>query len=295
MVLTACIFIFSATYYLKGNTYLAVYIGGLVIGNSKFTRKRQTRSFFDGLTWLSQLVVFLVLGLMVRPHELFQLEVILAGIIISIVMIFISRPLSVFLCMLPFKQYRTNDKLMLSWVGLKGAVPIIFAIMCKAHEVPHADLIFNVVFLCTLLSLLAQGTSLSAMAKKLHLTTPPQEQKKLIYFDIDLPEEVESVATEMEVSEQMIANGNTLKDIKFDTQLLVIMVRRGEDFFVPTGASELEVGDQLLIISDSAAEATEQYLEDSAAEENEHWGMFLINNTLQFAKQKWNQLVHPKK
>ena len=139
MVLTACIFIFSATYYLKGNTYLAVYIGGLVIGNSKFTRKRQTRSFFDGLTWLSQLVVFLVLGLMVRPHELLQLEVLLAGLIISVVMMFISRPLSVFLCMSPFKQYRTNDKLMLSWVGLKGAVPIIFAILCKAHEVPHAD------------------------------------------------------------------------------------------------------------------------------------------------------------
>ena len=295
MVLTACIFIFSATYYLKGNTYLAVYIGGLVIGNSKFTRKRQTRSFFDGLTWLSQLVIFLVLGLMVRPHELFQLEVLLAGLIISIIMIFISRPLSVFLCMIPFKQYRSNDKLMLSWVGLKGAVPIIFAIMCKAHEVPHADLIFNVVFLCTILSLLAQGTSLSAMARKLHLTTPPQEQKKLQHFDIDLPEEVESVATEMEVTEAMLVNGNTLKDIKFDTQLLVIMVRRGEDFFVPTGISELEVGDQLLIISDSAAEATEQYLEDSAAEENEHWGMFLINNTLQFAKHKWNQLVHPKK
>ena len=275
--------------------YLAVYIGGLVIGNSKFTRKRQTRSFFDGLTWLSQLVIFLVLGLMVRPHELFQLEVILAGVIISIIMMFISRPLSVFLCMLPFKQYRSNDKLMLSWVGLKGAVPIIFAIMCKAHEVPHADLIFNVVFLCTLLSLLAQGTSLSAMARKLRLTMPPQEQKKLVHFDIDLPEEVESAATEVEVTEALLVNGNTLKDIKFDTQLLVIMVRRGEDFFVPTGISELEVGDQLLIISDSAAEATEQYLEDAAAEENEHWGMFLINNTLQFAKQKWQQLVHPKK
>ena len=295
MVLTACIFIFSATYYLKGNTYLAVYIGGLVIGNSKFTRKRQTRSFFDGLTWLSQLVIFLVLGLMVRPHELFQLEVILAGVIISIVMMFISRPLAVFLCMIPFKQYRTNDKLMLSWVGLKGAVPIIFAIMCKAHEVPHANLIFNVVFLCTLLSLIVQGTSLSAMARKLRLTTPPQEQKKLLHFDIDLPEEVESVATEMEVTADMLANGNTLKDIKFDMQSLVIMVRRGEDFFVPTGMSELAVGDQLLIISDSAAEATEQYLEDSAAEENEHWGMFLINNTLQFAKEKWQQLVAGKK
>ena len=295
MVLTACIFIFSATYYLKGNTYLAVYIGGLVIGNSKFTRKRQTRSFFDGLTWLSQLVIFLVLGLMVRPHELFQLEVILAGLIISVVMMFISRPLSVFLCMIPHKNYRTNDKLLLSWVGLKGAVPIIFAILCKANEVPNADLIFNIVFLCTLLSLIVQGSSLSAMARKLRLTMPPQEQKKLQYFDIDLPEEVESVVTEMEVSEEMLANGNTLKDIKFDTQLLVIMVRRGEDFFVPTGVSELEVGDQLLMISDSAAEATEQYMEDSTAEEHNHWGMMLINHTWRFAKDKWQQMIHPKK
>lgn len=295
MVLTACIFIFSATYYLKGNTYLAVYIGGLVIGNSKFTRKRQTRNFFDGLTWLSQLVVFLVLGLMVRPHELFQFEVIFAGLIISVVMMFISRPLSVFLCMIPFKNYRTYDKLMLSWVGLKGAVPIIFAILCKAHDVPHADLIFNIVFLCTLLSLIVQGTSLSAMAKKLHLTMPPEEHKKLVHFDIDLPEEVESVAIEMEVTNDMITNGTCLKDIKFDTKLLVIMVRRGEDFFVPTGLSELEIGDQLLIISDSAAETTEQYIEDVAAEENEHWGMLLINNTWQFAKQKWQQIINPKK
>ena len=295
MVLTACIFIFSATYYLKGNTYLAVYIGGLVIGNSKFTRKRQTRSFFDGLTWLSQLVIFLVLGLMVRPHELFQLEVILAGLIISIIMMLISRPLSVFLCMIPFKNYHTKDKLLLSWVGLKGAVPIIFAILCKANEVPNADLIFNVVFLCTLLSLIVQGSSLSGMAKKLHLTMPPQEQKKLMHFDIDLPEEVESVAAEVEVTEQMLEKGNCLKDIEFKHKSLVIMVRRGEDFFVPTGVSELEVGDQLLIISDSAAEATEQYIEDSTAEEHNHWGMMLINHTWRFAKQKWNQMIHPKK
>lgn len=172
MVLTACIFIFSITYYLQGNTYLAVYIGGLVIGNSKFTRKRQTRSFFDGLTWLSQLVMFLVLGLMVRPHELLQLQVWLPCLIISIVMIFISRPISVFLCMLPFKQFTRQDKTMLSWVGLKGAVPIIFAILCKASNVDHADLIFNIVFLCTLVSLVVQGTSLSAMARKLGLALP---------------------------------------------------------------------------------------------------------------------------
>ena len=286
MVLTACIFIFSITYFLKGNTYLAVYIGGLVIGNSKFTRKRQTRSFFDGLTWLSQLVIFLVLGLMVRPHELFHLEVWLPCL-----MIFISRPISVFLCMIPFKQYKRNDKLLLSWVGLKGAVPIIFAIMCEANEVPHADLIFNIVFLCTIVSLIAQGTSLSAVAKKLKLATPPIELKKLSHFDIDLPEEVESSATEIEVKEDMLAQGKMLKHIIFPDKTLVIMVRRGEDFFVPTGNSELEIGDQLLVITDNDAMLAAQYREETEAEESTHWGVQLINNTWDFAKQKWQQLI----
>ena len=295
MVLTACIFIFSITYFLKGNTYLAVYIGGLVIGNSKFTRKRQTRSFFDGLTWLSQLVIFLVLGLMVRPHELFRLEVWLPCLIISIVMIFISRPLSVFLCMAPFEEYKRNDKLLLSWVGLKGAVPIIFAIMCEANEVPHADLIFNIVFLCTIVSLIAQGTSLSIVAKRLKLATPPVELKKLTHFDIDLPEEVESSATEIEVTEEMLVHGNMLKNLIFPDKTLVIMVRRDENFFVPTGNSELAVGDQLLVITDNDAMLAAQYREETEAEESTHWGVQLINNTWDFAKQKWQQLVAGKK
>lgn len=291
MVLTACIFIFSATYYLKGNTYLAVYIGGLVIGNSKFTRKRQTRSFFDGLTWLSQLVIFLVLGLMVRPHELFQLEVLLPCLIISIIMIFISRPMSVFLCMLPFKNYNYKDKFLLSWVGLKGAVPIIFAIMCEANNVPHADLIFNIVFLCTIISLIAQGTSLSAVAKKLKLATPPLKLKKLVHFDIDLPEEVESSATEIEVTEQTLAYGNMLKDLIFPDKTLVIMVRRGDDFFVPTGNSQLEIGDQLLVITDNDAMLAAQYREAEQAVERNHWGLQFINNTWEFTKHLWQQLI----
>ena len=119
MVLTACIFIFSITHYLQGNTYLAVYVGGLVIGNNKFTRKRQTKSFFNGLTWLSQLMMFLMLGLMVNPKDLFNYRVLLPCLIISIVMIFISRPIAVWLCITPFRRYHQRDKMMLSWVGLK--------------------------------------------------------------------------------------------------------------------------------------------------------------------------------
>ena len=178
-----------------------------------------------------------------------------------------SRPLAVWLCMLPFKQYRSRDKLMLSWVGLKGAVPIIFAIMCKAEGVPFADLIFNVVFLCTLVSLLVQGTTLTLVAKKLDLATPPAGQRTLEHFDLDLPDEIQSSAREVEVSELMVEKGHTLRDIKIPPRTLIIMVRRGEDFFVPTGASELQVGDQLLVISDKDAEASYKQMTDAAEEE----------------------------
>ena len=268
MILTACIFIFSITYYLEGNTYLAVYVGGLIIGNNKFTRKRQTKSFFNGLTWLSQLAMFLMLGLMVEPAELFRYRVWIPCLIISIVMIFISRPLAVWLCMLPFRrQFGQRDRIMLSWVGLKGAVPIIFAIMCKANGIPYADLIFNVVFLCTIVSLLIQGTTLTKMAKKLALDTPGRESRSLEHFDLDLPDEIQSSAREVEVTNQLIAKGNTPREIDLPPHTLIVMVRRGEDFFVPTGSSELQVGDQLLVISDTDAEATYKQMTNEAEED----------------------------
>ena len=268
MILTACIFIFSITYYLEGNTYLAVYVGGLIIGNNKFTRKRQTKSFFNGLTWLSQLAMFLMLGLMVEPAELFRYRVWIPCLIISIVMIFISRPLAVWLCMLPFRrQFGQRDRIMLSWVGLKGAVPIIFAIMCKANGIPYADLIFNVVFLCTIVSLLIQGTTLTNMAKKLALDTPGRESRSLEHFDLDLPDEIQSSAREVEVTNQLIAKGNTPREIDLPPHTLIVMVRRGEDFFVPTGSSELQAGDQLLVISDTDAEATYKQMTNEAEED----------------------------
>jgi len=267
MVLTACIFIFAITYYLKGNTYLAVYVGGLIIGNNKFTRKRQTKAFFNGLTWLSQLMMFLMLGLMVRPSEFLHLNVWLPCLIISLVMVGISRPLSVWLCMLPFDRWHTRDRLMLSWVGLKGAVPVIFAIMCKAEGVPNADIIFNVIFLCTIVSLLAQGATLTTMAKRLGLATPPAEDKRLEHFDLDLPDEIQSTAREVEVTAPMLEKGNTPRELKIPPHTLIVMVRRGEDFFVPTGSSELQMGDQLLVISDQDAEASYRNIANEAEEE----------------------------
>jgi len=268
MVLTACIFIFAVTYYLKGNPYLAVYIGGLIIGNTKFTKKQHTKSFFDGLTWLAQLVMFLMLGLMVRPTELLEMNVWLPCLIISIVMILIARPISVVLCMQPFKRYKISDKLLLSWVGLKGAVPIIFAILCVANKVPHASMLFNVVFACTLVSLVVQGASLSKVARKLNLAMPGEEEHHFQYFDIDLPEEIQAMASEMEVTEEMVQNGKLLKNLVLDDRIRVVMARRGEHFFVPNGKTEMEVSDHLLVIEEERAnKAHQQAMDDDEAED----------------------------
>ena len=237
--------------------------------------------------------MFLMLGLMVEPTHLLDYHVWLPCIIISIVMICISRPVAVWLCMLPFRKYRQRDKIMLSWVGLRGAVPIIFAIMCKANGVPGADMIFDIVFLCTIVSLLAQGTTLTAVAKKLNLNEAREEERSLEHFDMDLPEEIQSSAREVEVSADMIENGTTLREIKIPPRTLIIMVRRGEDFFVPTGASSLAVGDQLLVISDKDAEKTYQQMTNEA-EEEALWRAEMRRN----ARERFNKMtawMHKKK
>ena len=248
LVLTGSFFVFAATYYLKGNSYLAVYIAGLIVGNSRFVHKRSTRSFFDGITWIAQLTMFLTLGLLVNPSEL--RPVLVPGLVISAVMMFIARPLSVFVSLAFFKGYNIKDKLFVSWVGLRGAVPIIFAILCRAEGVPGSDVIFNVVFLCTLTSLVVQGTTLPLVARWLGVSEPPVERSRVENFDIDFPEEIKSAASEVEVTAKVIEAGNRLLDLRLPEKTLVIMVKRGDNYFVPTGKTVLHEGDRLLLLTD---------------------------------------------
>ncbi|HNW68661.1 MAG TPA: cation:proton antiporter, partial [Bacteroidales bacterium] len=257
LVLTFCIFIFSATYYVKGNGYLAVYIGGLVIGNSKFVHKRSTLNFFDGLSWLCQLLLFLTLGLLVNPRELIPIAV--PGLIISFIMIFITRPLTVYISLLPFRKISRRDKAFISWVGLRGAVPIILAIITLAENVPHVRLIFNIVFFCTLVSLVLQGTTLPLVAKWMGVADNPKEKSKIDNFDIDFPEEIKSATSEIEVTHQTLKNGNMLMNLGMPEKTLVIMVKRGEVYFVPTGKTILKEKDKLLIIKDDDDALAETY------------------------------------
>lgn len=256
LVLASCIFIFSVTYYLKGNPYLAVYIGGLMFGNSKFVHKTSTLGFFDGISWLCQLVMFLTLGLLVNPSEMISNGVWLPAIILSVIMIFLARPLSTYICLLPWrKSLPFNARLFVSWVGLRGASPIIFAILCVAASVPRGEIIFNIVFFCTLISLLVQGTSLSAMARLLKVDLPPLKKHNIkINGEVDLMEEVKSVSVEILIIDEMLRAGNQLMDLGLPHETLAILVRRprvntaGEVLFVPTGRTELKVGDHLLVI-----------------------------------------------
>jgi cell volume regulation protein A len=257
LVLTFCIFIFSSTYFLQGNGYLAVYIAGLVIGNSKFVHKRSSINFFDGLAWLFQLVMFLMLGLLVNPHEL--LPIALPALIISLLMIFIARPLSVFLCLLPFRKTTLKAKTYVSWVGLRGAVPIIFAIIPLAEGLPHARLIFNIVFFCTLVSLLVQGTSLPIVARWLNLAEKSKNVSKLRDFDIDVSNDIKTVLAEVELTAKTVENGNRLMDIKLPENSLAVMVKREEKYFVPTGKTALEEKDKLLIMTDDYESLQEVY------------------------------------
>lgn len=258
ILLLACVFfIFSVTELVKGNGYLAVYIAGLVVGNHKMQHKKSVATFFDGFTWLFQIVMFLTLGLLVNPRDLLPIAGL--GLLVGVFMILLARPISVFLCLAPFRKMSTKAKLYVSWVGLRGAVPIIFATYPLIAHIQYATLIFNVVFFITIVSLLVQGTTVSYMARLLGLAE--KEKKQGNDFGMELPEEIKSAMSEIEVSETILRKGNHLMDLTLPDNTLVVMVKRDNHFFVPRGSTKLDIGDKLLVITDNDEELAKTYKE----------------------------------
>ena len=201
LLLAFIFFAFAFTDLVKGNGYLAVYLAGLVVGNHKLAQKRSLTVFFDGFTWLMQIVMFLTLGLFVNSDELLRPEVLILGGAVGAFMILVARPVTVFACLLPFRRFTTKARLYVSWVGLRGAVPILFAIYPMMAGVEHAELLFNVVFLSTIISLLVQGTTVSGMANLLGLAYEERESA----FNVEMHEEMKSALTEVEVNENLLA------------------------------------------------------------------------------------------
>jgi cell volume regulation protein A len=259
LLLSIVFFLFGFTSVLGGNGYLAVYIGGLIIGNQRFVYKRSMMRFFDGLTWLFQIIMFLTLGLLVNPHELLPIAGV--GILIGLFMIFVSRPVSVFALLLPFKKINFRGKLFVAWVGLRGAVPIIFATYPWISGVQQAETMFNIVFFITILSLLLQGTSVPLVANWLGLADRNEKGSKpeLKEFDIDLSDEINSAVAEIVITEEMLKNGNKLSDLSLPDKVLVTMIKRGGEYLVPRGNTPLEIGDIVLLIADNEELLQEAY------------------------------------
>lgn len=248
ILLLSLIFItFTLTDFVKGNGYLAVYILGVVVGNAKLAFRKDINTFMDGLTWLFQIIMFLTLGLLVNPHEL--LDVAAVALLIGLFMIVAARPISIFACLLPFRHISNKARLFVSWVGLRGAVPIIFATYPVIAQIPGSNQLFNIVFFITLLSLVIQGMSIAKVAKWLKLDLP--QKKEGNEFGIELPDEIDSELHEITLTPEMLKEGNRLADMHLPQGTLVILIKRGYEFLIPNGQAELHTGDKLLIISEN--------------------------------------------
>ena len=251
ILLLSLVFItFAITDMLHGNGYLAVYILGVVVGNARLVFRKEINTFMNGLTWFGQIVMFLSLGLLVNPHEM--LDVSVSALLIGLFMIFVARPLTVGLCLMPFRRLTFKAKCFVSWVGLRGAVPIIFATYPVVSHIPGSQDIFNIVFFITLLSLIFQGMTIAPVAKWLNLDLP--QEKEGNDFGVEIPEEIDSQLTDVTLTAEMLENGNRLMDMNIAKGTLVMLVKRGKEFMIPNGRMELKVGDKLLYISENKKE-----------------------------------------
>ena len=251
ILLLSLVFItFTTTDLLKGNGYLAVYIAGVVVGNTRLTFRKEINTFMNGLTWLFQIVMFLSLGLLVNPHEMIDVAVV--ALLIALFMIIVARPISVFACLLPFRKMTNRARLFVSWVGLRGAVPIIFATYPLVAGIPDSNQLFNIVFFITLLSLVFQGMTIAKGARMLHLDLP--QEKEGNEFGVELPDEIDSQLMDQTLTAEMLANGNRLMDMNIPKGTLVMLVKRGNEFIIPNGQVELREGDKLLYISEKKTE-----------------------------------------
>lgn len=246
LMIGAVFFTFAGTTALAGNGYLAVYICGIVIGNAPLPNHRGIAKILDGMTWFAQIVVFLMLGLLVNPHEMISVAPV--SLLIGVFMILVGRPLSVFLSLAPMRKVSLKSKAFISWVGLRGAVPIIFATYPVVAGIEGAGQIFNIVFFITILSLLIQGTTVISAARRLDLVDSDSHGDD--DFGVELADELPTSLQTLTLTPEHLAKASTLSEMQLPAGSLVIMIRRGNRYIVPNGHRRLHPADTLLIIKE---------------------------------------------
>ncbi len=240
-------FTFSFTDFIGGNGFLAVYLCAVYLGNQNLIHKKTILKMFDGVAWLMQIVLFLTLGLLVFPTHI--VPVIGIGLIISLFLILVARPLSVYLSLLPFRM-SFRRRAYISWVGLRGAVPIVFATYPLLAGIEKADMIFNIVFFVALTSVLVQGTTIPIVAKWLKLAAP-EETKPFDVHSIIPDDYIKTGMTEIMIPPGGIATGKKIVELNFPNTGIIALIRRGDKYITPNGSTIIEPNDVLIVLSDN--------------------------------------------
>ncbi len=262
---------YGITTALEGNGFLAVYLAGLTLGNYSFIHKRSLRHDHDSLAWLMQIAMFLTLGLLVYPSQLIPVASI--GLFICFVLMFMARPIGVLLCLMPFRKMSLADRVMISWVGLRGSVPIILATFPLISGIQNADMIFNIVFFVVLTSVLVQGSTIPFVARRLGVEAPLEPSPD---HPETVPEEVGwEPLVELKVLPGSAAVGKQIADLNLPDDTWIAVLRRDGHPIRPGGSTILQAGDRLSVqvsgpsldLLRSQVENSEKRAEDGLSED----------------------------
>ncbi len=252
LIIGLLFFAFGGTTLLNGSGFLAVYLFGLLLGRENFLHKRSVLRFFDSTAWFSQIFLFLTLGLLVFPSRL--IPVMLPGLGLALILVLLARTLAVFIALLPFK-YSIREKLFISWVGLRGAVPIVLATYPLVAGITNASLMFNIVFFVVVVSVLLQGTLLPRMAKWLQLENPEPPHPKPP-LEIVAGELISSELKETLIPADSSVVGKPIVELNLPPGYLVVLIAREGAYLQPKGSTVLNAGDRLIALTEKEALAT---------------------------------------
>lgn len=246
---TLAMFTYGAVTAIHGNGFLGVYIAGIVVGQANLIHRTTLRLFHDGLAWLMQIAMFLVLGLQVFPSHLPRIAG--AGLAIAFFLMVVARPVSVFLSTAA-TALSVREKLLISWAGLRGAAPVVLATFPLVARIPRSDTIFNVVFFVALTSLLLQGTTLPTVARWLRLQVPAKAKPVFpLLFNPATTNEGRMV--EVQIAPGAYADGKRVMDLHLPAGVLLVLLNREKQFVVPQGGTILRSGDTMMVLADSGA------------------------------------------
>ena len=263
-VVTISLILFTYVFavFLKGNGILAVYLAGLGLGQAEFPNKKSIMKFHDGLAWISQIAMFVTLGLLVFPSHL--VPFIGSGLLVTLVLMFVARPVSVFLCLLPF-NFSALKKIMLAWVGLRGSMPIILATFPLAAGIAQAETIFNIVFFIVIASVFIQGTSIPLVSRLLKLDVRLPDRKSYP-IEFEKVEGIDAELTDVIVPYNAEAIGKMIKELNVPEKCLILLIARNDKFVIPSGSTVIESGDVLLVLANNEDLAVLQlYLKGDSA------------------------------